>query len=79
MDMPDALMEPRMHDQLLPAVTTFEDGFDGEVVQSMRERGHNVTMVRRGVSAVQGVRRLWEGEWEAASEPRQRNSGGLAT
>ncbi|PVH81756.1 gamma-glutamyltransferase [Cadophora sp. DSE1049] len=78
MSLPNAIREPRMHDQLMPAATTFEYLFDNSTVESMRERGHNVTWVRPGYSAVQGVRRLWNGTFEAASEPRQLNSGGLA-
>ncbi|KAH7408053.1 gamma-glutamyltranspeptidase [Cadophora sp. MPI-SDFR-AT-0126] len=78
MSLPDAIKEPRMHDQLMPAATTFEYLFDNSTVEGMRERGHNVTWVRPGYSAVQGVRRLWNGTFEAASEPRQLNSGGLA-
>ncbi|KAK0099423.1 hypothetical protein ONS95_003508 [Cadophora gregata] len=78
MTLPEAIREPTMHDQLIPAVTTFEYLFDNRTVESMRERGHNVTWVKPGYSAVQGVRRLWNGTFEAASEPRQLNSGGLA-
>lgn len=78
MTMPEALLAPRIHDQLLPDVTTFEYSFDNATVQSMKERGHNVTWVREGYSAVQGIRLLLNGTFEAASEPRQKNSGGLA-
>merc|ERR1712093_21002 len=65
MTLPEAIKEPRMHDQLMPAATTFEYLFDNSTVDSMRERGHNVTWVRPGYSAVQGVRRLWNGTFEA--------------
>ncbi|KAL2073923.1 hypothetical protein VTL71DRAFT_11249 [Oculimacula yallundae] len=78
MTLPQALKELRIHDQLVPATTLFEMGFDEGIVESMRGRGHNVTFMRPGLSSVQGVRRLWNGTFEAASEPRQLNSGGLA-
>ncbi|XMA12808.1 hypothetical protein WAI453_005599 [Rhynchosporium graminicola] len=78
MTLPEALAKLRFHDQLIPATTFFEDGFDSDVVNSMRGRGHNVTWVKLGLSSVQGVRRLWNGTFEAASEPRQMNSAGLA-
>lgn len=78
MTLPQALAAPRLHDQLMPAVTTFEPGFDRETARSLQQRGHNVTSVPNGLSSVQGVRRLWNGTLEAASEPRQLNSGGLA-
>ncbi|TVY36469.1 Glutathione hydrolase proenzyme, partial [Lachnellula subtilissima] len=50
-----ALGESRLHDQLVPAATAFEEGFEEEVVESMRARGHNVSWVGHAESAVQGV------------------------
>lgn len=78
MTLPESLKMPRMHDQLLPPWTTFEWSFDNATVEGLRARGHNVTWVNEHVTAVQGVRRLWNGTFEAAGEPRQLNSGGLA-
>jgi len=78
MTLPEALRQPRIHDQLLPARTTFEYSYDNATVESMRERGHNITWVGERESAVQGVRVLGDGTFEAASEPRQLNSGGLS-
>ena len=84
MTVAQALAEPRMHDQLLPNVVSFEwpgraqRGFDNTTVESMREKGHNVTWVAEGVSAVQGIVRLANGTFEAAGEPRQKNSAGYA-
>ncbi|PBP16806.1 gamma-glutamyltranspeptidase [Diplocarpon rosae] len=78
MSLAEALAEPRMHDQLVPATTTVEYAFEKSTVEALRRMGHNVTFVKPGFSAVQGVRRLWNGTFEAASEPRQLNSAGLA-
>jgi gamma-glutamyltranspeptidase/glutathione hydrolase len=78
MTLPEALKWPRMHDQLLPARTTFEWSFDNSTVESMVMKGYNVTWVDEHEAAVQAIRRLWNGTFEAASEPRQVNSGGLA-
>ncbi|KAK2625377.1 hypothetical protein QTJ16_005746 [Diplocarpon rosae] len=78
MSLAEALAEPRMHDQLVPAMTTVEYAFEQSTVKALRQMGHNVTFVKPGFSAVQGVRRLWNGTFEAASEPRQVNSAGLA-
>jgi gamma-glutamyltranspeptidase/glutathione hydrolase len=78
MTLPEALKEPRMHDQLLPASTFFEGKFDKGIVDSLRQRGHNLTIGGNYMASVQGIRRLWNGTFEAASEPRQVNSGGLA-
>ncbi|TAQ83415.1 hypothetical protein B7494_g8260 [Chlorociboria aeruginascens] len=60
MTLPEALKEPRLHDQLLPDLTTFEYMYDNDTVDSMRSRGHNVTWVGHE-SSVQGVRLLWNG------------------
>jgi gamma-glutamyltranspeptidase/glutathione hydrolase len=75
--MKGALTEPRLHDQLMPNQVSFEYSFDNQTVSSMVDKGHNVTWVREGYSAVHGIRRLPGGAFEAAGEPRQKNSAGL--
>lgn len=75
---PQALAEPRLHDQLLPNRVTFEYAYDNDTVAFMKSRGHNVTWVASGQSAVQGIRRLLNGTFEAAGEPRQEDSGGFS-
>ncbi|KAL0940914.1 gamma-glutamyltranspeptidase [Colletotrichum truncatum] len=72
--MKEALREPRLHDQLMPNTVTFEYPFDNTTVASMLEKGHKVTWVPEGRSAVQGII-FNDGVFEAASEPRQKNSG----
>lgn len=74
----DSLAKPRLHDQLLPNQVSFEYAYDNDTVASMKERGHNVTWVAPGDSVAQAVRLLWNGTFEAAGEPRQVNSGGIA-
>lgn len=78
MTAPEALAAPRLHDQLIPNQVTFEYTYDNDTVAFMKSRGHNVTWVPLGVSAVQSLRRLSNRTFEAAAEPRQRNSGGYA-
>ena len=78
MSMHDALAEPRLHDQLAPNQVTFEVLFDNSTVASMAARGHNVTWTSAYASAAQGIRVLPGGVFEAASEPRQVNSGGYS-
>jgi len=73
----DALAEPRFHDQLVPSVAAFEYSFENATVLGLREREHNVTWMAPGLSAVQAVRVKHGGVFEAASEPRQKNSAGL--
>jgi gamma-glutamyltranspeptidase/glutathione hydrolase len=75
---PQALAAPRLHDQLLPNQVTFEYSYDNSTVAFMKERGHNVTWVGPEQSCVQAIRILWNGTFEAAGEPRQKNSAGFA-
>ena len=73
-----ALAAPRLHDQLVPALTSFEWAYDNATVAYVRALGRNVTWVAPGQSTAQGVRRSGNGTFEAAGEPRQVNSGGFA-
>ncbi|OBT74840.1 gamma-glutamyltransferase [Pseudogymnoascus sp. 05NY08] len=78
MTMPEALAQPRLHDQLLPAQVRFEVGYDNATTAYMRAKGHNITWTTELLSKTQGIRRLENGTFEAAAEPRQKNSGGFA-
>ncbi|KAF4472220.1 gamma-glutamyltransferase [Fusarium albosuccineum] len=75
----DALAAPRLHDQLVPQQITFEYAFDNSTVAYLKEIGCNVTWVAPGQSTAQALRRLVNGSFDAAGEPRQPNSGGFAT
>lgn len=79
MSIHDAIAEPRLHDQLVPNRVTFEWAFNNGTVAFMKERGHNVTWVRPGYSNVQGILIREDGSFEAAGDPRQRDSGGITT
>jgi len=76
---PEALAEPRLHDQLVPNLVSFEYAYDNDTVAFMESLGHNVTWVAPGQSSAQAIRRLPNGTFEAVGEPRQLNSGGYAT
>lgn len=77
MAMPDAVREPRLHDQLMPNTVLVKYDFDNATAAALIQRENNVTWVGDGLSAVQAIRRLDDGSFEAAREPRQKNSGGL--
>lgn len=77
LSMPEALKMPRLHDQLMPDHTVFEPTYDKEVIGGMQMRRHNITF-ESYMASVQGIRRLANGTFEAASEPRQKDSGGFA-
>ncbi|KXL48643.1 hypothetical protein M433DRAFT_56714 [Acidomyces richmondensis BFW] len=76
MTLSEALAMPRLHDQLVPNQVSFEYAYNNETVDFMISRGHNVTWVAPGQSSAQALRRLENGTFEAASEPRQKNSAG---
>lgn len=75
---PQALAQPRLHDQLSPNQVSFEYAYNNETVAYMQSLGVNVTWIAPGQSTAQGLRRLPNGTFEAAGEPRQLNSGGFA-
>jgi gamma-glutamyltranspeptidase/glutathione hydrolase len=74
----DALAAPRMHDQLVPNTAMFEWAYDNATTAYMAARGHNVTWMAPGLSSAQALRLLSNGTFEAAGEPRQVASGGVA-
>ncbi|ORY70380.1 gamma-glutamyltransferase [Pseudomassariella vexata] len=78
MTTPQALAQPRLHDQLSPNLVTFEYPYDNSTVAYMKSLGHNVSWVGPGQSTAQALRLLSNGTFEAAGEPRQVASGGLA-
>lgn len=78
MTAPQALAEPRFHDQLVPLQVEFEYAYGNRTVAYIKDRGHNVTWVAPGASEAQAIRVLANGTFEAAGEPRQVESGGLA-
>jgi gamma-glutamyltranspeptidase/glutathione hydrolase len=78
MTAPQALAQPRLHDQLVPNLVSFEYAYDNGTTAFMKSLGHNVTWVAPGQSTAQGVRLLPNGTFEAAGEPRQVASGGFA-
>ena len=73
----DAIAEPRFHDQLMPNQVLFEYAFDNATVAEMASRGHNVSWMRPGLSAVQGITVAPDGAFDAVGETRQSSSGGL--
>jgi gamma-glutamyltranspeptidase / glutathione hydrolase len=77
LDMHSAVASKRLHDQLMPDVLQVEQGFDQSIMASLTEKGHNISIVPPGSSSVQAIMRLWNGKFDAASETRQLNSGGL--
>lgn len=76
MTAPQALAMPRLHDQLVPNMVSFEYAYNNETTAFMRDRGHNITFIAPGQSTAEAIRLLPNGTFEAAGEPRQKDSGG---
>jgi gamma-glutamyltranspeptidase/glutathione hydrolase len=74
---PDALASPRIHDQLVPAQVRFEYSFDNATTAYFKELGANITWATAG-SVAAALRRLPNGTFEAAADPRLFYSGGFA-
>lgn len=72
----EALSEPRLHDQLIPNQVQFEYAYDNMTVAFMEGRGHSVTWIPLAQSAVHALRRLSNGTFEAAGDPRLHASAG---
>ncbi|RSL90620.1 hypothetical protein CEP51_000661 [Fusarium floridanum] len=73
----DAVREPRMHNQLLPNQLLLENRFSRWEIPGLRAKGHNITWVEEGLSAVQALTRDRDGVFDVAAESRQKNSGGF--
>ena len=75
-----------MHDQLSPNTVSFEYGnpvdgvlgYSNETTAFMRSIGANVAFIAPGSTTAQALRRLGNGTFEAAGEPRQLSSAGYA-
>ncbi|SMR57437.1 unnamed protein product [Zymoseptoria tritici ST99CH_3D1] len=72
----EALAKPRLHDQLIPNRVEVEWTYDNGTVAFLQSRGHNVTRIALASSSSQQLRRMANGTFEAAGEPRQLNSAG---
>ncbi|KAK0659146.1 gamma-glutamyltransferase [Cercophora samala] len=78
MSLLQAVEEPRFHDQLVPNQVVFESAFDRGRIAFLEERGHIAGSLEHG-SDLQMVRQHSNGKFEAASETRQQDSGGLVS
>jgi gamma-glutamyltranspeptidase/glutathione hydrolase len=74
MDLPDAVRAPRMHHQALPDSLQVEgEGFQPEVLDRLRERGHGISS-RGPWGDVEAIART-PGGWQGVSDPRRGGGG----
>lgn len=78
MSISESLAHPRLHDQLSPSETGFEVGYSPDTIAFLETCGHNVTVLPSTLSAAQGIFRRPDGLFQAASEPRQKDSKGIS-
>ena len=80
----EALAAPRLHDQLVPNTAVLEwagsgiAGYSNATAAYLRGLGVNVTYVAPGESAAQAIRRLPNGTFDAAADPRVAAGGAFA-
>ena len=65
----DAVAEPRIHHQWRPDVVSYEEGFDGKVVEGLRKRGHALEMLDSG-GRTQAIAAAPDGKLIGVSDPR---------
>ncbi len=65
----DAIAAPRIHHQWSPDVLMCEDAVANEVVKELERKGHNVQRSKT-LAVSQGLRKMSDGSFEAASDPR---------
>ncbi|KAI5479050.1 hypothetical protein MNV49_004332 [Pseudohyphozyma bogoriensis] len=73
----EALLHPRLHDQLLPSQTLLEPAFSSDVANGLAALGHNVVNIPKATAVGNGIAYSKEKGWEAAGEPRLKDSGGV--
>ncbi|KDE06740.1 gamma-glutamyltransferase [Microbotryum lychnidis-dioicae p1A1 Lamole] len=72
-DLGNAVEQSRVHDQLSPAYVSIESGFREDLIEVLKERGHNTTVfdVNLGIAEVQAVMRDSNGRFFATSDSRK--------
>ena len=61
--------DPRLHHQWRPDKLYVEQSFDANVVQQLKDRGHNVEFLKSG-GVAQAISRLADGRLSGVSDPR---------
>ncbi|POY74464.1 putative Gamma-glutamyltransferase [Rhodotorula taiwanensis] len=72
-DLANAVEQPRVHHQLLPAYVSIESTFRPDLVEALKLRGHNTTLfdINLGIAEVQACMRDTDGRFFATSDSRK--------
>lgn len=67
-----AISAKRLHHQVLPMEVSYEEGFDHEILEGLRRKGHNLTSDHGilGFAAITAISRA-KGHVEAVFDPRR--------
>lgn len=71
----EAISAKRIHHQLMPMEIVYEDGFDADIVDGLRQKGHNINKDEPviGFTALTAISRV-KGYVEAVCDPRRYGS-----
>jgi gamma-glutamyltranspeptidase/glutathione hydrolase len=69
MPLPEAVAAPRFHHQWRPNVVMYEADLDAQLVEGLRQRGHNVEEIGSG-GRTQAIALDGEGKLIGVSDPR---------
>ncbi|GAA5977199.1 hypothetical protein JCM10908_004892 [Rhodotorula pacifica] len=72
-DLANAVEQPRVHNQLLPAYVSIESTFRPDLLDDLKSRGHNTTLfdINLGIAEVQACMRDENGRFFATSDSRK--------
>ena len=77
MNIADASGQPRMHHQWHPDRLLLEPGFSPDTSRLLKERGHDVKLIKGWTGTVQ-IAAYKDGTFRGAADPRMPNSGSVA-
>ena len=67
----EAVDDYRLHHQLFPDEALYEEGFDENAIEIMRNKGHRMINFGHGGSVVQAIDRLNDGRLQAVCDSRK--------
>ncbi|KAL5016418.1 hypothetical protein ScPMuIL_006007 [Solemya velum] len=74
MGIKQAIDYPRLHHMLVPNSILAEGGFSKEIIDSLRSKGHDIVMMDKAGSGIQGILRLNNGHITAGSDYRKQGA-----
>uniref|UniRef100_A0A7E4VUP2 Gamma-glutamyltranspeptidase 1 n=1 Tax=Panagrellus redivivus TaxID=6233 RepID=A0A7E4VUP2_PANRE len=67
----DAIDFPRIHNQFTPLDTNYEEGFPTDMIEALKKRGHNMTVMGFPFATIQAIVRQADGSLEASNDHRR--------